>query len=52
MGRLAGGVAHDFNNLLTAISGYTGLAPERAAADPELAATWTRSSGRQTARPN
>jgi PAS domain S-box-containing protein len=37
MGRLAGGVAHDFNNLLTAISGYTGLALERAAHDPELA---------------
>jgi PAS domain S-box-containing protein len=37
MGRLAGGVAHDFNNLLTAIGGYTSLALERAAGDPELA---------------
>ena len=36
MGRLAGGVAHDFNNLLTAITGYTGLAIDRAAHDPGL----------------
>jgi signal transduction histidine kinase/CheY-like chemotaxis protein len=36
LGSLAGGIAHDFNNLLTAITGYTGLALERAGRGNEL----------------
>jgi PAS domain S-box-containing protein len=36
VGRLAGGIAHDFNNLLTIIKGYTELALNRAASQPEL----------------
>jgi PAS domain S-box-containing protein len=36
VGRLAGGIAHDFNNLLTIIRGYTELALNRAASQPEL----------------
>ncbi len=33
VGQLAGGIAHDFNNLLTAITGYTDLLLEDAAAE-------------------
>jgi PAS domain S-box-containing protein len=36
VGRLAGGIAHDFNNLLTIIHGYTEMALQHSAAQPEL----------------
>ena len=32
LGKLTGGIAHDFNNILTGVTGYVGLAEERAAA--------------------
>jgi PAS domain S-box-containing protein len=35
IGRLAGGVAHDFNNLLMAIGGFTELAQQALASDPD-----------------
>jgi PAS domain S-box-containing protein len=36
IGTLAGGIAHDFNNILAGITGFTSLAHQAAAGNPEL----------------